>query len=92
MERKFILHYVKEFLNLLIEDIGNWYSTATYYAKCDVISGQNKKIQIEISHQQSVGAQKYKRTCIKAVFHFSRIVAKRSVFHCLVNIQAELTT
>ena len=29
---------------------------------------------------------------MKAVFHFKRIVAKRSVFHCFVNIQAELMT
>ena len=27
---------------------------------------------------------------IKPVFHFNRIVAKRSVFHCFVNSQAEL--
>ena len=27
---------------------------------------------------------------LKAVFHFNRIVAKRSVFHCFVNSQAEL--
>ena len=27
---------------------------------------------------------------IKAVFHFSRIVAKRTVFHCSVSTQAEL--
>ena len=27
---------------------------------------------------------------LKAVFHFNRIVAKRSVFHCFVTTQAEL--
>ena len=27
---------------------------------------------------------------VKAVFHFNRIVAKRSVFHCFKNVQAEL--
>ena len=27
---------------------------------------------------------------LKAVFHFNRIVAKCSVFHCFVNTQAEL--
>ena len=27
---------------------------------------------------------------LKAVLHFNRIVAKRSVFHCFVNTQAEL--
>ena len=27
---------------------------------------------------------------LKAVIHFKRIVAKRSVFHCFVNTQAEL--
>ena len=27
---------------------------------------------------------------LKAVFQFNRIVGKRSVFHCLVNTQAEL--
>ena len=35
-----------------------------HYAKCDVISGQNKKIQTEISHPQNVGPQKYRTTCI----------------------------
>ena len=34
------------------------------YAKCDLISQQNKKIQTEISHHQNFAAQKYKRTCI----------------------------
>ena len=34
------------------------------YAKCDVIRRLNKKNQTEISHQQNVAAQKYKRTCI----------------------------
>ena len=29
---------------------------------------------------------------LKAVSHFNRIVAKRSVFHCFVNTQAELRT
>ena len=28
-----------------------------HYAKCDVISRQNKKIQTETSHQQNVSAQ-----------------------------------
>ena len=27
---------------------------------------------------------------LKAVFHFNRIVAKRSIFHCFVSTQAEL--
>ena len=27
---------------------------------------------------------------VKPVFHFNRIVAKRTVFHCFVNTQAEL--
>ena len=27
---------------------------------------------------------------LKAVFHFNRIVAKRSVFHCFVNTEAKL--
>ena len=35
-----------------------------HYAKCDVISRQKQKIQTEISHQQNVATQKYKRTCI----------------------------
>ena len=29
-------------------------------------------------------------TLLKAVFHFNRIVAKRSVCHCFANTQAEL--
>ena len=29
---------------------------------------------------------------LKAVFHFNRIVAKRTVYHCFVKTQAELTT
>ena len=50
---------------MLIQDIDNWYSTANHYAKCGVISRQNKKFNnYEISHQQNVAAQKYKRTCI----------------------------
>ena len=32
---------------LLIADINNWYSTATHNAKCDVISGQNKKFKLK---------------------------------------------
>ena len=28
-------------------DINNWYSTATRYAKCDVISGENKKFKLK---------------------------------------------
>ena len=32
---------------LLIEDINNWYSTATHFAKCDVISKQNKKFKLK---------------------------------------------
>ena len=44
-----------------------------HYAMCDVISGQNKKIQTEISHQQNVGAQKYKRTCITVLKVLSHI-------------------
>ena len=39
------------------------YFLMPHYAKCDVLSGQ-KKIQTEISLQQNVGAQKYKKTCI----------------------------
>ena len=35
-----------------------------HYAKCDVISGKEQKIQTEISLQQNFGAQKYERTCI----------------------------
>ena len=33
-----------------------------YYAKCDVISGENKLYLM--SHEQNVAAQKQKRTCI----------------------------
>ena len=29
----------------------------------------------------------YKQECVKAVFHFNRILAKRSVLHCFVNTQ-----
>ena len=32
---------------LLIEDINNSYSTATHYAKCDVISRQNKQLKLK---------------------------------------------
>ena len=32
---------------LLIEDTNNWYSTARHYAKCDVISGENKKFKLK---------------------------------------------
>ena len=37
----------------------------------------------KVSHDTALGS-------LKAVFHFNRIVAKRSVFHCFVNTQAEL--
>ena len=50
------------------------------YAKCDVISGQNKKIQTEISHRQNVGAQNYKRTCITVLNVLSHNAIKFS-FH-----------
>ena len=29
------------------EDINNWYLTATHYAKCYAISGQNKKLKLK---------------------------------------------
>ena len=34
---------------MLIEDINKWYSTATHYmyAKCDVISRQNKNFKLK---------------------------------------------
>ena len=32
---------------LLFENINNWYLTATHYAKCDVIIGQNKKFKLK---------------------------------------------
>ena len=32
---------------LLIEDIDNWYSTATHYAKGDIIRRQNKKFKLK---------------------------------------------
>ena len=32
---------------LIIEDINDWYSTATRYAKCYVVSGQNKKFKLK---------------------------------------------
>ena len=43
----YILYYVNISKMLLIEDINNRYSTATHYAKCDVISGQNKKFKLK---------------------------------------------
>ena len=52
------------------------YFLMPHYAKCDVISGQKQKIQTEISHQQRVGAQKYKRSCItvlKVLSHNAKI-------------------
>ena len=39
-------YHVKILGILLIEDINNLYTTATHYAKCDVISGQNKIFHI----------------------------------------------
>ena len=50
---------------MLTEDINNWYSTESHYAKYDVIS------RTERSHQQSVGAQKYKRICITVLYILS---------------------
>ena len=67
---------------LLTEDISNWYSTAAYYAKCDVISRQKatkQNIQTEISRQQSVAAHKYKRTCIAVLNTLSHHAIKTFV-------------
>ena len=61
---------------LLIEDIDNWYSTATHYAKCDVNLPTKQKIQTEISHQQNVATQKFKRTCITVLNILSHHVIK----------------
>ena len=36
------------------------------------------------------GDKSYIQYGLKAVFHFSYVVAKRSVFNCFVNSQAEL--
>ena len=44
----------------------------THYANCDVINEQNKKFT-EISHQQRLIAQKYKRTCVTVVKFFHTI-------------------
>ena len=35
-----------------------------HYAKCDVISGQNKKFKLKYIVNKTFGGQKYKRTCI----------------------------
>ena len=43
----YILYHVNISRILLIEDINNWHSTATHYAKCYVISGQNKKFKLK---------------------------------------------
>ena len=34
-------------MNFLTQDIDNWYSTLTHYAKYDLISGQNKKFKLK---------------------------------------------
>ena len=41
-----IMSIFQEFCSLKTV-INNWYSTATHYAKCDVISGQNKKFKLK---------------------------------------------
>ena len=41
------IHHVNISEILLIQNINNWYSTATHYAKCDVISRQNKKFKLK---------------------------------------------
>ena len=41
------LHIINIARILLIEDIDNWYSTATHYAKYDIISRQNKKFKLK---------------------------------------------
>ena len=40
----------------------NWYSTATHYAKCDVISRQNKKFKL-----------KYKSTQIYSIYSNAKV-------------------
>ena len=57
-------------MNFLTQDIDNWYSTLTHYAKYDLISGQNKKSETEISHQQSIVTEKYKRICTTVLKFF----------------------
>ena len=50
----------------------------------------------EMMNLKHTGLDEYSKLtlifCLKPVFHFNRIVAKRSVFHCFVNTQAELMT
>ena len=41
----YIISILQDFAHF--EDIDNWYSTATRYAKCDVISRQNKKFKLK---------------------------------------------
>ena len=58
---------------LLIEEIKNWYSTATHYAKCDVISGQNKKFKLKYLINKTLD-RKSTRTCITVLKVLSRNV------------------
>ena len=62
-----------------------------HYAKCDVISGQKQKIQTEISHQQRVGVQKYKRsfvTVLKVLSHNAKIFVSK---HFKQNTRQDVT-
>ena len=59
--------------------------SATRYTKCYIISRQNKKIQTEISHQQNIGVQNYKRTYITVLKFLSRNEIK-ILFHKHFNL------
>ena len=47
-----------------------------HYAKYDVISRQKQKIQTEISHQQNVAVEKYKRACTTVLNTLSHYAIK----------------
>ena len=74
---------------LLIEDIHNWYSTATHYAKCDKTKNSNWNISSLVLQF---------RTCITVLNTLSRHAIKSlchrhfNVSKCLISIGCRLTT
>ena len=61
---------------MFIEDIDNWYSTATHYAKCDVVSRQNKQLKLKYLNKMLLCKITDKKPCITVLNTLSQHAIK----------------
>ena len=62
-----------------IEDVNDWYSAKSHYAKCDVISGQNKKCKLKYFIENALQRKNIK-PCITVLKVLSRNAIKNSFY------------